>query len=377
MTHPSVEYVLVGCLAAALTFLLTPLTRMAAIRYGAVAKPRDRDVHAVATPRLGGVALFLGIALALFVASQLPSLRASFQSGPEMIWVIIAGGVICLLGILDDKYELDSLTKLAGQFLASSLMVTLGGVQLAFLYIPFGDVGTVSLGSDAGVPVTIVLTIVTINALNFIDGLDGLAAGVTAISAAAMFVFSYHLSDQGYYLHVGAAPTLLAAVLAGGCLGFLPHNFYPARLFMGDSGSMLLGLLLSAAAATATTQADPQAFSRVTSIFPLILPILVPIAVLAIPFVDLLLAVVRRVSKGRSPFAPDKQHLHHRLLELGHSQRRAVLLLYFWSALLAGTFVGLSFTDGRIALVLPVAGGLVCVGLLLLAVPRLRGTRTG
>jgi UDP-GlcNAc:undecaprenyl-phosphate GlcNAc-1-phosphate transferase len=374
VTHPRFEYVLVGVLAAALTFLLTPLMRVLAQRIGAVAKPRDRDVHAVAIPRLGGVAMFLGIALALVVASRLPSLQASFRSGPEMGWVVAAAGIICALGILDDKYELDSLTKLAGQVLAAGLMVTLGGVQLAVIYIPFGDVGTVSLGSDAGIPVTILLTIVTINALNFIDGLDGLAAGVTAISAAAMFVFSFHLSQQGFQ-NVGAAPTLLAALLAGACVGFLPHNFFPAKLFMGDSGSMLLGLLLSAAAATATTQADPQAFNQFTGALPLLLPLLIPVAVLAVPFIDLLLAVVRRISKGRSPFAPDKQHLHHRLLELGHSQRRAVVLLYVWSALLASAGVGLSYTDGKAASVLPIVGAVVVVAGLLLVTTLVQGRR--
>jgi UDP-GlcNAc:undecaprenyl-phosphate GlcNAc-1-phosphate transferase len=370
MTHPSLEYVLVGCIAAAVTFVLTPLARALAIRIGAVAQPRDRDVHAVAIPRMGGVALFGGVSLALFVASRLPSLHASFDSGPELGWVIGAGAIICAIGILDDKYELDSLTKLAGQVLATGLMVTRGGVQLAYLSVPFGDVGTVSLGRDAGIPITILLTLVTINAMNFIDGLDGLAAGVTIISASAFFVFSYHLSQQGYYLHVGAAPTLLAAVLAGACLGFLPHNFYPARLFMGDSGSMLVGLLLAAAATTATTSADPQAFSRAFTSLPFLLPLL-PIGLMAIPFIDLLLAVVRRVRRGRSPFAPDKLHLHHRLLEIGHSQRRAVLLLYFWSALAAGCLVALTYESGH-WIVVTVVAGLCVLGVLLLLVPRLR-----
>jgi UDP-GlcNAc:undecaprenyl-phosphate GlcNAc-1-phosphate transferase len=375
MRHPSLEYLLVGCVAAAVTFVLTPLARAVAVRIGAIAQPRDRDVHAVAIPRMGGVALFGGVSLALFVAWRLPSLQTSFRSGPEMGWVIGAAAIICAIGILDDKYELDSLTKLAGQVLATGLMVTKGGVQLAYLGVPFGDVGTISLGRDAGIPITILLTLVTINAMNFIDGLDGLAAGVTVISAGAFFVFSYHLSQQGYQ-HAGAVPTLLAAVLAGACLGFLPHNFYPARLFMGDSGSMLVGLLLAASATTATTSVDPQAFHGAFTSLPFLLPLL-PIGVLAIPFIDLLLAVVRRVRRGRSPFAPDKLHLHHRLLEIGHSQRRAVLLLYFWSALAAGCLVALTYESGH-WIVVTVVAGLCVVGILLLFVPRLRrGERTG
>jgi UDP-GlcNAc:undecaprenyl-phosphate GlcNAc-1-phosphate transferase len=217
--------------------------------------------------------------------------------------------------------------------------------------------------------VTILLTVLTINAINFIDGLDGLAAGVTAIAAGAFFLFSYHLAHRGF-LDVAAAPTLLTAALAGTCIGFLPHNFSPARIFMGDSGSMLVGLILSAGATTATTNADPQAFSDALGSLPLALPLLIPIAVLAVPFVDLLLAVVRRVARGQSPFAPDKQHLHHRLLELGHSHRRAVLLLYFWSALLAIGGVALSIYRG--AWPVFVLGAIALVGIVISVVPRVR-----
>jgi UDP-GlcNAc:undecaprenyl-phosphate/decaprenyl-phosphate GlcNAc-1-phosphate transferase len=366
-THPSLEYLLVASVAAAVTFLLTPVARRVAIRSKALAMPRDRDVHAVAIPRMGGVALFVGFSLALFVASRLPSLHKSFENGPDMKWVVISAAVICAVGILDDKYELDSLTKLAGQVLATGLMVTLGGVQLA--YFPFGST-TVSLGRDLAIPVTIVLALLTINAMNFIDGLDGLAAGVTVIAASAFFVFSYHLA-QDHFTDVTASPTLLAAALAGTCAGFLPHNFWPARIFMGDSGSMVVGLILSAAATSATTSADPQAFNGALGSLPLALPLLIPVAVLALPFVDLLLAVVRRVARGRSPFAPDKQHLHHRLLELGHSHRRAVLLLYFWSALLAFAGVGLSYDRGE-WFVIGTLCSLAAVGILVSVVPGIR-----
>jgi UDP-GlcNAc:undecaprenyl-phosphate GlcNAc-1-phosphate transferase len=211
--------------------------------------------------------------------------------------------------------------------------------------------------------------------MNFIDGLDGLAAGVTMIAAGAFFLFSYHLA-QDNFTDVTAAPTLLAAALAGACAGFLPHNFWPARIFMGDSGSMVVGLVLSAAATSATTSADPQAFGSALGALPLALPLLIPIAVLALPFLDLLLAVFRRVRKLRSPFAPDKQHLHHRLLELGHSHRRAVLLLYFWSALVAFAGVGLSF-NGRQWFVIWTLSVLAVVGVLISVVPSLRARARG
>jgi UDP-GlcNAc:undecaprenyl-phosphate GlcNAc-1-phosphate transferase len=367
-SHPSLEYLLVACVAAAITFLLTPVARRVAIRMQALALPRDRDVHAVAIPRMGGVALFAGFGLALFVAARLPSLNRSFDSGPDMPWVVLSAAIICAVGVLDDRFELDSLTKLAGQVLACGLMVTKGGVQL--LLIPLGH-STVSLGRDLGIPITILFALLLINAMNFIDGLDGLASGVTVIAASAFFVFSFHLAKDGF-TDVSAAPTLLAAALAGACGGFLPHNFWPARVFMGDSGSMVVGLVLAAAATSATTSADPQAFDSALGSLAFYLPLLIPLAVLALPFIDLLLAVVRRVRRGRSPFAPDKQHLHHRLLELGHSHRRAVLLLYFWSALVAFAGVGVSFEDEQWFVVVSLCA-LAVIGVLLSLVPSIRG----
>jgi UDP-GlcNAc:undecaprenyl-phosphate GlcNAc-1-phosphate transferase len=371
-SHPSLEYGLVALIAAAVTFLLTPVARRIAIRGQALALPRDRDVHAVATPRLGGVALFCGFALALFVAARLPSLDRSFTNGPDMPWVVVSAAIICAVGVIDDRYELDSLTKLAGQVLACGLMVTKGGVQL--LLIPLGD-STVSLGRDLGIPITILFAVLIINAMNFIDGLDGLASGVTVIAASAFFVFSFHMAKDGF-TDVSAAPTLLAAALAGACAGFLPHNFWPARIFMGDSGSMVVGLVLAAAATSATTSADPQAFDSALGSLAFYLPLLIPLAVLALPFIDLVLAVIRRVSRGRSPFAPDKQHLHHRLLELGHSHRRAVLLLYFWSALVAFAGVGVSFKREQ-SFVIVTLCALAVVGVLLSVVPRLRNQAKG
>ncbi len=370
MRHPSLEYLLVAFVAAAVTYLLTPIARRVAIWTKAVARPRDRDVHAVAIPRLGGVAVFLGLALALFVAARLPTLKESFQSGPVLAWVVLAGAIICALGVLDDRYELDSLTKLAGQVLATGLMVTLGGVQIGQIYVPWGNSGTFVLGPDLAIPVTILFTVLIINALNFIDGLDGLAAGVTLIAAIAFFVYSYQLGKNGFTDIVSPA-TLLAAALAGACAGFLPHNFYPARIFMGDSGSMVLGLMLAAATTTATTTTDPQVYQSAGGIVPLLLPLIVPAAVLALPFVDLLLAVLRRVRKRRSPFSPDKQHLHHRLLEMGHTHRRAVLLLYFWSALIAFGGVGVSF-KGSQWIVVSLVGILAILGALVSSIPGMR-----
>ncbi len=362
------EYAVVLLTAALVTFLATPVVRVAAVRLRMMAAPRERDVHVIPTPRGGGVAMYLGVAAAVLVATRLPALQRTFDDS-QTAAVLMAGGLICALGVLDDKFGLDALTKLTGQIAAAGVMVLLG-VQLAFLFLPVADIGTISFGPDVGVPLTILLTVATVNALNFIDGLDGLAAGVSAIAALAFFAYSYNLSVVGYD-EVASAPALVTAVLAGACLGFLPHNFSPARIFMGDSGSMLVGLMLSAAAVSATGRVDAQTFDSAASLLPLALPLLVPVAVLFIPFTDLVLAVVRRTRRGQSPFSPDKMHLHHRLLAIGHSHRRAVLTMYFWAALLSFGAVALSITGGEAEL-LVVIGVLLAVGVVVVLSPHTR-----
>ena len=366
------EYLLVLCVAAGVTWLLTPLARRFAIRIGAMAQVRDRDVHAIPTPRLGGLAMYGGVCAAFLVAHSLPAMSAIFKYS-DVQAVVVAGGVITLLGFVDDRFQLDAITKLAGQTVAAGLMILLG-LQLLTVTLP--GVGQVSLGPE-GVPLTVLLVLLTVNAVNFVDGLDGLLAGVGAIAALALFAFSYSLSSGRVTFGVAqeriSAPTLIAVVLAGACLGFLPHNFNPARIFMGDSGSMLIGLMLSASVTSLTGQFNYSNLPAKAA-FPVLLPLLLPLAVLAVPFVDLLLAVVRRTRAGRSPFSPDKMHLHHRLLEIGHSHTRAVLIMYFWTALLAFSGVAVSLT-GPLT-VFGVAATLAVLALLVLAMPRLRAARS-
>jgi UDP-GlcNAc:undecaprenyl-phosphate/decaprenyl-phosphate GlcNAc-1-phosphate transferase len=360
------EYILTGVLVAAVTYLLTPYARRLAIAVHAYTEVRERDVHTIPTPRLGGLAMFAGLCAGLLVASRLPTLHRAFQTS-EITGVVLGGGVLVLLGAADDRWGLDALTKLAGQILAAGVMV-MKGVQL--LYLPIPGHGALSLGSTLGVPLTVLFVVVTINAINFVDGLDGLAAGVVAIASLSFFAYSYELSVVNHFDRA-SAPTLLTAVLAGACLGFLPHNFNPARIFMGDSGSMLLGLVLAAATLTLTGQLDPNALPA-DDFAPGLLPLLLPLAVFAVPFGDLVLAVVRRSRAGQAPWAPDKQHLHHRLLTLGHSHARAVLMMYMWSALIAGGTVTVALSHGRPLLVLSLV--LAAAALLVVAsnVPRLR-----
>lgn len=315
-------------IVAAITYLATPLARNFALRAKAMASVRDRDVHATPTPRWGGLAMLIGLLSAYVVALQLPLLSRIFDGGNEPWGILIAAIVIVALGMADDLWEIDALTKLAGQALAGAILV-IQGVQL--LWLPIN--GVVALPPVVGPLATVFIVVLAINAVNFVDGLDGLAAGIVAIAAAAFFGFSYLLAVVYGFSRAGT-PTFITAALIGICVGFLPHNVSPARIFMGDSGSMLLGLLLATAAITLTGQLDGNAVSA-ENLVPAFLPLLLPVAVLAVPLFDLGAAIIRRTAAGRSPFSPDKQHLHHRLLEIGHSHRGAAGIMYLWTAVIA------------------------------------------
>ena len=343
------EYVLVFLVAAAVTYLLTVVAREIALRTGAVAPVRDRDVHAEPIPYLGGLAMLGGLVAAYIVAQQLPFLS---RSGPFVFRdagiVIVAGALICAVGVLDDIFELDALTKLGGQVLAAGFLIVF---NIQYVFLPTPDGTQFALDASQGALLTGFIVVATVNAVNFVDGLDGLAAGVVGIGAVAFFLFCYQLTR---FNDASRATTsaLLSAALAGACAGFLVHNFHPARLFMGDSGSMLIGLVLSASAVTLTgqfaeTDLSQGASGSRASLLPTLMPLLLPISLLVIPMLDLVLAVVRRTRAGRSPFAPDKQHLHHRLLEIGHSQRRAVLIMWLWAGLVAFGTVLVSLYTGR------------------------------
>ncbi|MGH3330261.1 MAG: MraY family glycosyltransferase, partial [Nocardioidaceae bacterium] len=319
------------------TYLLGVIAREVALRTGAVAKVRDRDVHAVPIPYFGGVAMLGGLGAAYVVARQLPFLSLSDEAiFRDAGIVLIAGALICAVGVLDDLLELDAITKLGGQVLAAGFLVFFG-VQYYSFQLPGGE--QYSPDPAQAALLSVVVVVATVNAVNFVDGLDGLAAGVVGIGAVAFFLFSYKLADaNGETLAITAA--FLTAALGGACAGFLPHNFFPARLFMGDSGSMLIGLVLAGSALTLTGQfaavdMTQGAGGAEASLLPALLPIILPISILIVPFVDLALAVVRRTRAGRSPFAPDKEHLHHRLLEIGHSHRRAVVIMWLWAGLIA------------------------------------------
>lgn len=274
-------YLLLMLVAAAVTFLTTPFARWVALRTSAISAVRARDVHLVPTPRLGGLAMLIGILVAVLLASQMPFLSGVFDdSAVSQVWGIVGGAaIVCALGWADDKWDLDWVTKLAGQVLAAGFMA-LQGVQL--ITLPIG--GLTIPSSRMSLVATVLVVVIAMNAVNFVDGLDGLAAGIVAIGGSAFFLYTYGLTQQATPEDYSSLASLMLAVLVGVCIGFLPHNFFPSRIFMGDAGSMLIGLVMAGAA-------------------------------------------------------------------LGHSHRRAVVILYVWTAVFAFSAAALVQWNWRIVLV--------------------------
>ena len=349
-------YFLVGLIALALTFGVTPLVRLFARRVGLIDRPGDRKVHARATPTLGGLALFIGLFAAGAVSAFMPEFREVFTESSEVLGIGAGAIVIFALGAVDDLRPLPAPVKLAGQFFASGVLF-LSGIKMDFLLLPGNE--SISLSEDVSVLITLLWLVAMINAVNLVDGLDGLAAGICAIAAASFFVYTYQLTLEGGLGEAPAAP-LVAILVVGTTLGFLRYNFHPASIFMGDSGSMLLGLVLGAATVIGVGQT--QLPKSASGVFLAYAPLLIPALVVALPLIDGVLAVVRRARRRRSIFLADKEHLHHRLMDLGHGHRQAVIVMYMWSALAAGAALAFTFLDrSNLIFALPIAVGAIVI----------------
>jgi len=343
------SYGIVFAVAAVVTFALTPAIWRMSVRWGAVVKPDERRIHEHPTPTLGGVAMLMALLVALAVAKFMPAFRAVFESS-EPFGLAFSAIVILAIGMLDDLREVSAPAKVAGQVLAASIL-GLAGVVMFYFRVPFADFYVLS--PDLGFLVTVLWVVGMANAVNLIDGLDGLAAGVIAIAAGAFFVYSYRLSDVGLLSPDNMAP-LVVAITCGICVGFLPHNFHPAKVFMGDSGSLLLGLLMAATTISVGGRTADQ-FSGQTYFF--FAPLVIPFVILGVPFVDTALAIVRRARRRTSLSQADKEHLHHRLMRQGHGQRRSVLILWAWTAILSGVVLLPTFTNqGNAVVPFAVAG---------------------
>jgi UDP-GlcNAc:undecaprenyl-phosphate GlcNAc-1-phosphate transferase len=371
------EYLLTLLVTAAVTYMLTPLVRRVAMKAGAVKQVRDRDVHVIPIPEFGGLAMYAGLAAGILVAGQITPLNSVFAGNSTIsteTGLLLAGGLIVVIGVVDDRWGMSPISKLAGQVAAGVILVA-SGCEITWLPLPGS--GVFNPSGNQAVLLTILIVVATINAVNFIDGLDGLAAGIVAIAAVSFFLYYYSLTKE-LGLSSEAGPALVSALLIGMCLGFLPHNFYPARIFMGDTGAMLLGLLLAYAPISSTTSLDPRTLINghayhvgTVNRFPEILPLLLPSAILVIPYADMLMAVFRRTRAGMSPFAADRKHLHHRLLDIGHSHRSSVIIMYLWAALFSAAVVSLSILGRPSWVFAAITVGSVLL-LLMMSMPRLR-----
>jgi UDP-GlcNAc:undecaprenyl-phosphate GlcNAc-1-phosphate transferase len=342
--------------AGVITFGLSFLVLRIGLKYKLYPAIRERDVHTRPTPRLGGVAMYVGTMLAFVVASQLPAFQVVFAN-PGPIWAIVGAATLTVIvGVADDLWDLDWTIKLAAQILVASI-VAWQGVQILSL-----PIGGITVGSPyMSLIITILAIVLVMNAVNFIDGLDGLVAGVSIIANGVFLVYSYllaRLTSPSNYFNLAS---LIAAVVVGACLGFLPFNWHRARMFMGDGGSMLVGLLMATSAIAVTGQIDPGELSK-SQLLPAFLPIVLPFAILLLPLTDFALAVIRRLKAGKSPFSADRLHLHHRLLDMGHTHLMAVLVFYSWTAVVSvGLLLFFIIQPYWIALVILIVGLALCV----------------
>ena len=352
--------------AAVSAWVLTFPTRHIATRVGYVAQPDERKIHQRVTPQAGGVAMFLAMLVTVAVAASIPALDSLFQGSSEPLGLVLGAAAIFVVGVIDDIRDMSAPSKMAGQVLAAMILYFLGVTWFQFK-VPLA--GFVVLGPDYTPLLTALWVIAITNAVNLIDGLDGLAAGVVAIASGALAVYGLHLQAVGNLPADNIGP-LVAVMTCGICLGFLPHNFYPAKIFMGDAGALLLGLLMAASTMLIGGRAAGDVRSGQTYFF--FAPLFIPFFILGVPLFDMAFALVRRTANRTGFATPDKNHLHHRLLRLGHGHRRSVLILWAWTAVLSG-FVLFPLYVSSVNSAIPF--GVAALGVLLFATfhPGLRG----
>jgi len=350
MRPSSAAYAIVFIVAVAATFICVPLVRRLAVRLGAVVAPDERHVHESPTPTLGGAAMLVGLLVAIVVASTLSEFDAVFANGTEISGVVLASVIIYGVGFIDDLRDMSAPAKIAGMVLAGSVL-SFAGVSLLIFRVPLLDV--IILSPDLSAVLTVLWVVGLANAVNLIDGLDGLATGIVAIAAGAFFFYSIELTNEDV-LQPGNIGPLVAVITAGICIGFLPFNVHPARIFMGDGGALMLGLLLAGSTISVGGRTS-QEFTGQTYFF--FAPIFIPLFILGVPIVDTAFAIVRRASQRSGVTTPDKGHLHHRLMALGHGQRRSVLILWLWTALLSAFVLYPTYTgEGDILALMGIAG---------------------
>jgi len=355
---------LVLAVSAVVTAACTPLVRRVAVRRGLVVEPDERRVHEHPVPQLGGVAMFAGFVAGMATAWLSGGFREVFTAHLTALGVLLGPAVIWLVGTIDDVHEVSAPAKTAGIVLGGSVLYWLG-VSMDYFRIPFA--GTIVLSADWK-PLLVVLWVFALTtAVNLIDGLDGLAAGIIAIAAGAFVLYDHKLLTAG--LLTFDNPSILVAIIALGlCIGFLPFNFHPAKIFMGDGGALLLGALMAVSTMLVGGRST-EPFSGQTYFF--FAPLFIPIFILGVPIIDTLFAVVRRAKSRSGVTTADKGHLHHRLMRLGHGQRRSVVILWSWTALLSAFVLYPAYT-GKGDAIVPLAIAGLCLFLFTVLSPAWR-----
>jgi UDP-GlcNAc:undecaprenyl-phosphate GlcNAc-1-phosphate transferase len=366
------DYLVVGAVAALVTLALTPLVARIARRIGWVVQPDARRIHTSPTPDVGGIAMFLGFAAALGVAWQMDSFSQLFAHNSEPIGVLAAAAVVFAVGLIDDIHPISPPAKVTGTVIGG-LILTWFGVTMYFFRVPFLDV--FELSSDWTPLVTVLWLLGMTQAINLIDGLDGLAAGIVLIAGSAFFIYSRELGDLDFLQAQNIGP-LIAIVAVGVCAGFLPHNFNPARIFMGDGGALLLGCLMAVSTSVVGGRADTVGQYVPGQTYFFLAPIFIPLVILGVPIFDMCFAIVRRTRRRSGAFVADKGHLHHRLMNLGHGQRRSVIIMWGWTAVLSATVLFPVFTDARTPFI-PISVVGVGLALFTLLHPEARRARDG
>ena len=364
-------YLFIGLIAALVTFVSTPFVVKLATRMNWVVEPDERRVHKVPTPDVGGIAMFLGFIVALAIAWQMGRFSPVFNNNSEPLGVLLAAVVIFATGLVDDIREISSPAKVTGTVIAGLVLVYFGATMFYFR-VPFLDVFVLS---NDWIPLITILWLMGMSqAVNLIDGLDGLAAGIVAIAAASFFLYSRRLDDLGALAQPNMGP-LIAIIALGVCLGFLPHNFNPAKIFMGDSGALFLGLLMAVSTSVVGGRADPdsQTYTPGQTYF-FLAPLFIPLFILGVPILDTLFAIIRRAVKRQGVATADKGHLHHRLMNLGHGQRRSVLILWLWTTILSGFVLYPIFTKAQTALI-PIGTAAIALSLYTVLHPEVRRVR--
>jgi UDP-GlcNAc:undecaprenyl-phosphate/decaprenyl-phosphate GlcNAc-1-phosphate transferase len=363
-------YAVVLVVAAGVTTALCGPARWLSLKAGYVALPDgERRVHTKATPYGGGAAMFLGFLVAMVVAAVIPAFRTVFAGSSEPLGVVLAGAAIFVVGMIDDAREMSAPAKVAGQVLAASILYFLGDTLWQFK-VPFAGIVSLSPGVTVTPLIMALWVIALTNAVNLIDGLDGLAAGVVAIGSGALAVYGIELMRLGVLQADSEVGVLVAVITCGICLGFLPFNFHPAKMFMGDAGALFLGLLMSASTMVIGGRIPLSSPTTGTTYF-FYAPLLIPFFILGVPLLDMTFAFVRRTAHGTGFHTPDKDHIHHRLLRLGHGHRRSVLILWAWTALLSAFILSPLFSH-RLNAVIPFGVAALGIGLYTFFHPGLR-----